>query len=148
MSWINTHQGTRQQSKKVYLTSSPTPLYPNNEPWNFTVQLPIPLDIDESWSVCLLSLLHINDLNEDPIFIECDFVHSSFVDEYSRNVIAMIPPTNHDQYDFYEPINPPFTSIVATQPMREMTLYIKNISNEFATTLVGRVTIALLFKRN
>lgn len=76
----------------LYLSSTDSKeYYPNNNPADFTVKFPEPIQLHGEWTLTLRELKCKRSNNDDDLYIMCDAIQDTFVRNRKEPVLQYIP---------------------------------------------------------
>ena len=92
-------------------------LHPDNSPFNFTVELPTPLELHGDWKCALAEISYPKSIRRE-LYVHCDICEYSYIADSYKPILRIVKSGDIYNQLFYQPIT---TSLVS-----RIKIYIKD----------------------
>ena len=94
----------------LFLNSNDTKsLHPNNSQFNFTVELPTPLELHGNWKCALAEISYPKSIGQE-LYVYCDICEYSYIADGYKPILEIVKDGDIYNQLFYIPITNPFVS--------------------------------------
>ena len=84
-------------------------LHPKNSPFNFTVELPTPLELRGDWKCALTEISYPKSIRQE-LYVYCDICEYSYIADGYKPILRIVKGSDIYNQLFYRPITNPFVS--------------------------------------